>query len=406
MTGIEARRTGGKAAGLLLLLCGSSVGAQEPAALAFEAERVVHAGEFGRPWALEVGPDGRLYATYPSQRVIRIVDPAAGPIETVSLASVALDTFPASIGWTEGRLWATDLRSTTVVVFGRRWSVARSLPIVLPGRSGEILSRGVLRLLPGDRFVVATTASAMAMAAANHEFDRIADMVPGPLAPSEPVPFLPVWVTALDGTVLAAPLRLSTRHRLTVLFQVTGEPPEVTSVKFALQPFADYDLFDVDATATHAVVVDRSIRGPGSPPTFTVHWVTMHGDTVRSRAYGYAPVQLRDEWIEDAMRKQAEVAGSLEGLQVDREAFFLPTWLPPVTDVHVGADGSVWLRREDVPGTSRVRWEILGPDGERVGAVDVRRTLSLRAVRGLEAWATEESAHGAQHLWHLRVSAP
>gem|GEM_PF-629420 len=62
--------------------------------------------------------------------------------------------------------------------------------------------------------------------------------------------------------------------------------------------------------------------------------------------------------------------------------FFLSPWLPPVTDVHVGTDGSAWLRREDVPGTSVVRWEILGPDGERVGVVDVRRTLSLRAVRG------------------------
>jgi hypothetical protein len=162
----------------------------------------------------------------------------------------------------------------------------------------------------------------------------------------------------------------------------------------------------MDATATHAVVVDRSIPGPGSPPAFTVHWVTMQGDTVRSRAYDYDPIPLRGEWIEDALRRQAEAVGPLEGVQVDREAFFLPPWLPPVTDVHVGADGSVWLRREDVPGTSLVRWEILGPDGERVGAVDLRRTLAVRAVRGLEAWATEESEGRAQHLWLLRVSAP
>lgn len=246
MVGIETRRTAGEAVGLVLLLCASGVGAQEPAVLPLETEQVVHDREFGRPWALEVGPDGRLYATYPARRIIRIVDPATGSMETVPLAAVALDTFPAGIGWTEGRLWATDLGSTTDVVFGPGWSVARSLPVVQTGRSGEILGRDVLRLLPGDRLVVATTASAMAMAAANHEFDRIADLVPGPLAPSEPVPFLPIWVTAPDGTVLATPLRLSTRHHLTVLFRMTGEPPGVRGVTFAVQPFADHDLFDID----------------------------------------------------------------------------------------------------------------------------------------------------------------
>src|SRR5690606_34294388 len=105
MVGIETRRTAGEAVGLVLLLCASGVGAQEPAVLPLETEQVVHAREFGRPWALEVGPDGRLYATYPARRIIRIVDPATGSMETVPLAAVALDTFPAGIGWTEGRLW-------------------------------------------------------------------------------------------------------------------------------------------------------------------------------------------------------------------------------------------------------------------------------------------------------------
>jgi streptogramin lyase len=97
MIRVDVTRTAKKAVGLLLLYA-SGVGAQEPAALPLEAEQVVHAREFGRPWALEVGPDGRLYATYPSRQVIRIVDPATGSVETVSLAAVALDTFPASIG--------------------------------------------------------------------------------------------------------------------------------------------------------------------------------------------------------------------------------------------------------------------------------------------------------------------
>jgi hypothetical protein len=242
------------------------------------------------------------------------------------------------------------------------------------------------------------------MALGHAGFMEVPSSIPPAMAPSGPVPEIPVWLVSADGTVLDTVVNLSTRHEMAVL--ISPDTPADGRIGFMQvpQPFADQPLWAVDPTGRHTAAIARHVAS-AAPASFAVHWISLHGDTVETKQYPYAPVSTNPDEIEAIVADFASKLStdSEKGAAAVRDALYLPKALPPVSDMVVGVDGSIWIARERLVDSSDQQWQVVGPDGELLGAVALPDRLTLRTVRGVEGWATGQSSDGSTEVWRVRL---
>ncbi len=68
------------------------------------------------------------------------------------------------------------------------------------------------------------------------------------------------------------------------------------------------------------------------------------------------------------------------------EALEMPRFVPPVTRVTAGMDGSIWLRREELPGVETVTWAVLAEDGTPLFSLTTPRDLWIYAATTSHIW--------------------
>lgn len=387
--------------GALGLAPGSATG-QEAPRLAYRAEMVQDERAFGRPWLLVVGPDTRLYATYPFERTIRVYPGAiqANEADVMSVAGVAeSDSFPRLAGWVGDTLWLADFRTSEAVLFGPDMRPLRSLRLTPPPQSGQVLQGRVLGLLPGSRVLIETYGTALALALANPGSTGAPSGLPG-----EAVTALPVWVAEADGRVLDTLALVPAGRQVAGPIWTTSPETGRSRMLLRPEPFADNPLVAVDPLTSILVTVDRTVGGTGAA-AYTLRRISVGtGDTLSVRQYLYHPVPLTSSWREEALARAAGAsADDPETLSRIREGLFWPESLPPVSEIRVGPDGVVWLRREEVPGAQTVRWEILDETGQRLGFIELPSTLRVRAVHHLTGWATRPGGDDNVQLWQISV---
>jgi len=79
-----------------------------------------------------------------------------------------------------------------------------------------------------------------------------------------------------------------------------------------------------------------------------------------------------------------------------------PKYVPPISKLIAGRDGSVWLQRETT-GASTIRWSVLDPAGKPVGQISLpARSRLLEADLG-RAWVAEEDELSIPYLVRYRV---
>jgi len=380
------------------------VSGQEPRELVVRTEQMPYPATASGPVAFAVDGAGRLFATHPSDGVVRMWSQSGAMEKSPSLRAHGPD-FPWAIGFTGETLWLADRYARHLVRFRGDWEGGGTTALALPGRSGELHSRGILGVVAADRLLVETTASGLAMALSGNGKEGVRERIPGPLMPADIVTHLPVWLTDLDGSVLDTILSVSAERWLTVLIPPDGEGPEGIRFALAKEPFGDPPLLAVDPAARHIVIVDRRVS-PAGAATFTLHRIAVTGDTLRTTIARYVPIDLDASWVEAAAEKEAlDLSESVqEGARAARAAFYIPPWLPPVSEVQVDRNGWIWLRREDVPEASQVAWEIWDEHDRRLGRVRLDRSLAIVAVHGLSAWAYSRN-EGKVELFRLCVGS-
>ena len=67
------------------------------------------------------------------------------------------------------------------------------------------------------------------------------------------------------------------------------------------------------------------------------------------------------------------------------EAVYLPASYPPVSDVVAGADGAVWVAREELPGQRR-KWQVFSDGGELLAEVEAPTGYEIRWVGEATTW--------------------
>ncbi len=390
---------------LLAQLSNGVAYAQSHRMLAYQATEVLAANEYGSVMASGIGADGLLYvATH--HDVLVALDWRRGLVRRIDLGDS--DERILRLGWFGDSIWVH--RGSSLLLVGPDLNRVREVPLDLPGRVGELYSFRLLAVTGSNRAVVQTTASLQAQVPAG-EMRRIIEeklrvSYPGPVSE------LPVWVTDFENSELDTLMLLSTRNFVDVAtsnldVEIATADSFVVKEQLILQPFGDYPLVASAADGSVLVVVDRVIDGEAAP-VFTLHWINAGGDTIRSHPYEFTPIRMRSGWLRDAASRHSNglALDSAEAVSRAMSALYSPPWLPSVSGLQVGGDGTVWLRRENVPGSNAVDWSIVSPNGAEIGSVRLSTTYDLLAVRGLEAWARYEDEDGDAQLWHIQVSQP
>ena len=171
------------------------------------------------------------------------------------------------------------------------------------------------------------------------------------------------------------------------------------------QPFEDGPLLTFAPDGSSFVHVERPARDGGTGTTFRVTRMTEHGDTLYSEAYLYDPIPIRPSDI-DAAVEYLRGSGSEDRARERRirEALYIPDHRPTVTQVVIGTDGFVCLRRED-SGANTVRWTVLNPTGQLSYSVELPASASVLSATRNAAWGVILDEEDVPSIVRYRVVA-
>lgn len=93
-----------------------------------------------------------------------------------------------------------------------------------------------------------------------------------------------------------------------------------------------------------------------------------------------------------------------EAERILRERIYTPRFLPPVTGLVVGRDGTIWLRREE-RGESDVDWLILAADGEPLGLAATPAGFNGMAADRSAIWGMELDFLDVPYIVKYRIAA-
>jgi hypothetical protein len=150
--------------------------------------------------------------------------------------------------------------------------------------------------------------------------------------------------------------------------------------------------------------------------------MTHAGDTVRSRAYALRSIPFPDAYLNSIATDRAQQVGpimmfGLPGGGVEtlerhpqdsaaarvaiRRQMPFPALQPPIQAHHQGADGALWLRREET-GATEHRWIVFDTEDRAVGVVEVPRGTRIAWSRGSDVWGVDHDEFGVPWLVRFR----
>jgi hypothetical protein len=340
---------------------------------------------------LEVGPDGTIYTVHPQENAIRVHDSAGAFLRTIGRAGEGPGEFdsPGPIGMLGDTLWVLDYGTYRFSFFDLAGNLLGSqrIPIDLgdtpderPPRPNGLLSDGSIFGSPPawSRLVASgeiTTDVVLRLDSTGAVMDTIASY-------------------SLENSV----------------WEVADPDNPGAWGTYAGQPFSDTELVRPSYYQPVVVRVNRAAATTEGRATFHVMARTFGGDTLFSRQFSYTPMVLETALVDSVVEARAAAVirfrrGAITPAQAAewaRDALYTPDFHPPVSDMLIGRDGSVWLRGED-PGESTVEWRILSPAGEPLGVVRLPVGFRIMLADRSRAWGTEYDELDVPYIVRYRI---
>lgn len=184
---------------------------------------------------------------------------------------------------------------------------------------------------------------------------------------------IPILRVDAEGTVKNV-VAYEERDRIQVPIMDGGRPYPVTP------PFPEEPLIAFDPFGEGVVIAKRRIGKEDESRVFVVLRVNSAGDTVVRRDFPYDAEPIPEEVLSEEVARQRDGLSRRFGAAPDvpniTRAMYsrglIPEWSVPVTHLAVGADGSIWLRREDT-GEDVLIWMVLDQDLRPKGTVRLPR---------------------------------
>ena len=197
-------------------------------------------------------------------------------------------------------------------------------------------------------------------------------------------------LVALDtaGTVRDTLAMLARAVRVTITAGVVDD-----GVWHPRHPLDRGDTWQFAPDGSGAVIVQgRSWTGTG-PAEYGVTRVNSEGDTLFHHRFAYEPLPVPkghyDRDIEESLRLPI-VADRGEFADALREFLERVRYFPPVTNVQVGSDGTIWIAGPDEEGERT--WLVLDPTGATIGRFRLPAASRVSDANRTEVWVVEKDA--------------
>lgn len=330
--------------------------------------------------AIVIDSESRIYSLHPEENRIRIHTATGEPAGFIGGPGDGPGEFRsvAGMGWVADTLWVLDFGTYRFSYFDRDGTLLRSeaIPIELgssrtgsPPRPEGLLSDGTI--YGGSPAWSSEVAAGNITENAVLRLDRR----------SQPIDTL--YVMSMGNTTWAIEDPQSTRG-----FGSYGS-----------QPFSDTDIIRHSPTSADYLLVRRKASTVGEEATFSVARISFAGDTLFSREYPYRPLPvdgaLVDSLIGARGKSMETIAQRMPGAptraraeELARESLYLPPSLPPVSQLLLGRDGTIWLQRENTGDGTR-DWLVLSADGNVIGTVAMPASLRPMAAEQGSVWGME-----------------
>jgi hypothetical protein len=169
---------------------------------------------------------------------------------------------------------------------------------------------------------------------------------------------------------------------------------------------SDFPLSALLPQDLQVAVLDRPSFDSGDPSTaaYRLTLIRESNDTVLDRRYAYSPVEVPDSVRNRLTLTQTRVAraGGVSPAEIQR-AQSIPRFWPPVQDLVVGADRSMWLRRENQG--FETRWTVLRDNGDVFATAFVRANTQLLVASASGGWGVESTPDGTPLLVRYGVQS-
>jgi len=338
-----------------------------------------------------VDAGGRTYVLERQEREIRVYDRDGTRVGTIGGPGSGPGEFesPTSFGLLADTVWVSDSRLGRMTLFT---SAGEVVSTIMPSAGATFESPGGVR-------VTVRPSRIRADGLLEGSGGRIT--VPNGGPPQGDL-LLPRFVFDRSGAVIDTIAIDTIRNP----FSTSVERIEVGAIRISKTPPPSDEPYPV-TTADGGIRIERPHAPTGDESVFTVTRTGLAGDTVYHRAFRYAPRPYDDALIDSMAARRAQPYEERAGADFDalkaaiREAYVLPPFQAPVTLVRLGADESLWIRREEATGAHR--WIVLRPDGSPRGQLEFPRRDVIAWSSGDQLWMIERDEYDVQWLVRYRI---
>jgi hypothetical protein len=169
-----------------------------------------------------------------------------------------------------------------------------------------------------------------------------------------------------------------------------------------MQPWNDGSIAEYFRDGSGFVIVERAVNA--QHPSFSVTRIAHDGSRLYRNIYSYNPVPIQRAHVDSQITFWSNQTGPKDPKARSRAeaALYKPAHFPTITQVVPMADGTVWLRREDIPAASQ-RWTVLDAKGRIAYDVDLPKHFYLSGGFGDTIWGAETNSDGIETLVRMKL---
>jgi hypothetical protein len=223
----------------------------------------------------------------------------------------------------------------------------------------------------------------------------IARILPGPVLADGNLVGIPI---ANDGTRTMPVVLISEAGAILRTLAAVSAPAPTVRVTFPNNQFAnvgnpwpDHALWLSEASGQSILIVNRPTPGRAGEATFEILRIGLRGDTLMRREVSYTVMAVSPEASTRVFAELGERYArrfSLPAARAERdvrEVLTLPRFRPPVSELVLGRDATIWLRREDLPSDS-VDWQVFTESGATLGRLRMPGSFKLHRAQADRLW--------------------
>jgi hypothetical protein len=286
---------------------------------------------------------------------------------------------PVAMGWRGDTLWVRDVDLNRVNLISTDGTSLRTILDRMPAGQGRYVSGPAAALLSDGSLLGVGDA-------------------PSTVIASGQITSVPM-VRFQEGSGDATRLRdLS----LANLYGDQPPGPQQPGIHFQ-QRLSDNPLWSVAPDGSAIAVLDRPASRNVRDNHFTITIFNPSGAVRRERRIEYAPKRLTREVRDSVIKITLNLSGR-PNIQIQSEVVFTPDFLPPVTELFLGTDGRVWLKRE-FTFAPLASWTILDSNLQTIRTVTMPNDFRILSALGDQVWGTRQDQDGMPYIVRYRLTA-